>query len=124
MRIERNLGADVIMQFDHVVPGQSDEPSARDAMERTCAGSSAAAPSSPAHARVSRCADANAGALSHRAGRHSCHRCAANRPRAIAAMDDWAGIGIGGLSVGEAKPDMYAMLEVVDGELPPIGPGT
>jgi len=35
MRIERNLGADVIMQFDHVVPGQSDEPSAREAMERS-----------------------------------------------------------------------------------------
>jgi queuine tRNA-ribosyltransferase len=33
-------------------------------------------------------------------------------------MADWRGFGIGGLSVGEAKPDMYAMLEVVDGELP------
>ena len=31
MQIERNLGADVIMQFDHVIPGQSDEASARDA---------------------------------------------------------------------------------------------
>src|SRR6185436_16456499 len=28
------------------------------------------------------------------------------------------GYGIGGLSVGEAKPDMYHILEVVDGELP------
>src|SRR2546421_829789 len=35
MQIERNLGADVIMQFDHVIPGQSDEPSARDASERS-----------------------------------------------------------------------------------------
>src|SRR5215212_3067789 len=35
MRIERNLGADVIMQFDHVIPGQSDEASARDASERS-----------------------------------------------------------------------------------------
>ena len=35
MRIERNLGADVIMQFDHVVPGQSDEAAAREAMERS-----------------------------------------------------------------------------------------
>src|SRR5512141_866450 len=35
MRIERNLGADVIMQFDHVIPGQSDEPNARDASERS-----------------------------------------------------------------------------------------
>ena len=34
--------------------------------------------------------------------------------RAIQDMDDWAGIGIGGLSVGESKPDMYAMLEVTD----------
>ena len=24
MRIERNIGADVIMQFDHVIPGQSE----------------------------------------------------------------------------------------------------
>ncbi|MEO7823659.1 MAG: tRNA guanosine(34) transglycosylase Tgt, partial [Gemmatimonadaceae bacterium] len=35
MQIQRNLGADVIMQFDHVIPGQSDEPSARDASERS-----------------------------------------------------------------------------------------
>src|SRR6185503_4493393 len=35
MRIERNLGADVIMQFDHVIPGQSDAASARDASERS-----------------------------------------------------------------------------------------
>src|SRR3954468_18779440 len=35
MQIERNLGADVIMQFDHVTPGQSDEPAARDASERS-----------------------------------------------------------------------------------------
>src|SRR4051794_21388572 len=35
MQIERNLGADVIMQFDHVIPGQSDPASARDASERS-----------------------------------------------------------------------------------------
>src|ERR671918_1923047 len=35
MAIERNLGADVIMQFDHVIPGQSDEPIAREASERS-----------------------------------------------------------------------------------------
>src|SRR3979411_660671 len=33
MRIERNLGADVIMQFDHVIPGQSEAVIARDASE-------------------------------------------------------------------------------------------
>src|SRR3954464_11991451 len=35
MEIERNLGADVIMQFDHVIPGQSDATAARDASERS-----------------------------------------------------------------------------------------
>ena len=37
---------------------------------------------------------------------------------AIAGMHGWDGFGIGGLSVGEAKPDMYAMLDVVDEALP------
>ena len=32
-------------------------------------------------------------------------------------MNDWSGFGIGGLSVGEAKPAMYEMLEVVDDAL-------
>jgi hypothetical protein len=38
--------------------------------------------------------------------------------RAIRDAGDWLGYGIGGLSVGEGKPDMYAMLDVVDPELP------
>jgi queuine tRNA-ribosyltransferase len=33
-------------------------------------------------------------------------------------MGDWKGFGIGGLSVGEPKPDMYRILEEVDEELP------
>jgi queuine tRNA-ribosyltransferase len=33
-------------------------------------------------------------------------------------MGEWDGFGIGGLSVGEAKPHMYRALEVLDGELP------
>jgi queuine tRNA-ribosyltransferase len=36
----------------------------------------------------------------------------------IQSMDDWVGYGIGGLSVGEAKPEMYAMLDVVNEVLP------
>ena len=36
---------------------------------------------------------------------------------AVQAMDDWRGFGIGGLSVGEQKPEMYAMLEVVSDTL-------
>jgi queuine tRNA-ribosyltransferase len=38
--------------------------------------------------------------------------------RAIRSLGDWLGYGIGGLSVGESTPDMYAMLDVVNEELP------
>jgi queuine tRNA-ribosyltransferase len=33
-------------------------------------------------------------------------------------MNDWDGVAIGGLSVGESKPDMYAALELLHPELP------
>jgi queuine tRNA-ribosyltransferase len=113
MRIERNLGADVIMQFDHVVPGQSDEPTARTAMERSVRW-------------LARClaefetlqAGGHPQALFPivQGGIHATLRRAS--AQAIREMHDWKGIGIGGLSVGEAKPDMYAMLDVVHEELP------
>ena len=35
VRLQRALGADVIMQFDHVIPGQSEFAAARDASERS-----------------------------------------------------------------------------------------
>jgi queuine tRNA-ribosyltransferase len=38
--------------------------------------------------------------------------------REVTGLGDWAGYGIGGLSVGEAKPLMWETLEVLDGELP------
>ena len=114
MQIERNLGADVIMQFDHVIPGQSDEPSAVDAMQRSvrwlerCVAEVA---------RLDR-ESTNRQALFPivQGGVHESLRRAA--ARAIRGLGDWPGFGIGGLSVGESKPDMYRMLEVVDAELP------
>src|SRR3954463_8611826 len=100
MEIERNLGADVIMQFDHVIPGQSDATAARDASERSIRW-------------LARCVAAKA-ALPVIAGRrpqalfpivqggiHEVLRLEA--VRAITSLGDWAGFGIGGLSVGEAK---------------------
>jgi queuine tRNA-ribosyltransferase len=143
MHIERSLGADVIMQFDHVIPGQSDEAAARDASERSIRW-------------LVRCRDelermgngepgtGNGGSLLRAAASSEQH--AASVPgspfpvpvqslfpivqggihanlrqeaaRTIRSIDDWSGYGIGGLSVGESKPDMYAMLEVVNDELP------
>ena len=118
MRIERNLGADVIMQFDHVVPGQSNFEDAREAMERSIRW-------------LDRCRIEFARLLVDdpeaptpvqalfpivQGGIHPELRRAS--AKAIRDMHDWSGIGIGGLSVGETKPDMYGMLEVVHGELP------
>jgi queuine tRNA-ribosyltransferase len=40
----------------------------------------------------------------------------------IGSMHDWPGFGIGGLSVGEEKPAMYEMLDVVDDALPKTHP--
>jgi len=110
MQIERNLGADVIMQFDHVIPGQSDEPKARDASERSIRW-------------LERClaefnkTDDGKQALFPivQGGIHSqLRREAVN---AIQSMDHWKGFAIGGLSVGESKPAMYEMLEVVNAAL-------
>ncbi len=118
MTIERNLGADVIMQFDHVIPGQSELDAARDASERSVRW-------------LARCRDAIA-ALEREAPRPAGFEQALfpilqggihpdlrqTAAREIVAMGDWVGIGIGGLSVGEPKPDMYETLEVSNEALP------
>ena len=119
MRIERNLGADVIMQFDHVIPGQSDaavgarRERAEPALARALPRRVRAAGARGSHSRP----DASRRSFpSSRAA--STPTSAAKRPRAIRDMGDWHGFGIGGLSVGEAKPDMYRILEVVRRRLP------
>jgi queuine tRNA-ribosyltransferase len=116
MRIERNIGADVIMQFDHVIPGQSDEPDARDASERSVRWLARCLSEfkSLDAADDDRC---NTQALFPivQGGIHSSLRREA--AAAIMQMHDWKGFGIGGLSVGEAKPAMYEMLDVVNDAL-------
>ncbi|HMS03853.1 MAG TPA: tRNA guanosine(34) transglycosylase Tgt [Gemmatimonadaceae bacterium] len=118
MQIERNLGADVIMQFDHVVPGQSAHDVAEEAMWRSIRW-------------LERCRTAFTTLLDTdpdaptpvqalfpivQGGIHASLRQAS--AAAIRDVGDWVGYGIGGLSVGEAKPDMYAMLDVTDAALP------
>ncbi|HEY9229699.1 MAG TPA: tRNA guanosine(34) transglycosylase Tgt [Gemmatimonadaceae bacterium] len=137
MQIERNLGADVIMQFDHVIPGQSSESVARDASERSirwlvrCVAEleRLRAGGPPPTTTIVKTpplpgtvfplpAPSHSQALFPivQGGIHDSLRVEA--ARAIRDLADWPGIGIGGLSVGEAKPDMYRILELLDGELP------
>jgi queuine tRNA-ribosyltransferase len=142
MHIERNLGADVIMQFDHVIPGQSNEAAARDASERSvrwlvrCKAefeqlvNSELGTGNRGFELLAAPSSQQAAAIPYslfpvpdqalfpivQGGIHSTLRREASR--VIRSIDDWPGYGIGGLSVGEAKPDMYAMLDVVNEELP------
>ncbi len=115
MGIERNLGADVIMQFDHVIPGQSDEISARDASERSvrwlarCLAAFEAGEEGVADYRKQALFPIVQGGIHPHLRREAA--------QAITSMHSWAGFGIGGLSVGESKPAMYEMLDVVDDAL-------
>ena len=114
MQIERNLGADVVMQFDHVIPGQSDATAARDASERSIRWL----------ARCREAFDSIPAPLGRpqtlfpilQGGIHDELR--RDGAAAITDMHDWRGYAVGGLSVGEAKPDMYRVLERVDDALP------
>ncbi len=116
MRIERNLGADVIMQFDHVIPGQSDETTARDASERSVRWLARCA------AELARLRKADSDRQSQalfpiiQGGIHAELRREA--VDAVRSVGEWPGYGVGGLSVGESKPDMYRILEVVDDAVP------
>jgi queuine tRNA-ribosyltransferase len=116
MQIERNLGADVIMQFDHVIPGQSDEASARDASERSIRWLARCL------AEVKRLDPRDHQALFPivQGGIHVHLR--RDAAKAIREMHDWPGFGIGGLSVGEEKDAMYEMIDVVDDALPKTHP--
>jgi len=145
MQIQRNLGADVVMQFDHVIPGQSDEPSARDASDRSmrwlgrCLAELNRLESRPPALRLMRAAEpdktaVNIGYIPTRTGEFPAQperqalfpivqggihpRLRREAARAIASMHDWHGYAIGGLSVGEEKPAMHEILDVVDEALP------
>src|SRR6266513_411081 len=134
MQIERNLGADVIMQFDHVIAGQSDEGTARDASERSirwlgrCLAEAQrleeGQPLDEETPREEFPADnpRNRQALFPivQGGIHP--RLRREAADAIRSMHDWSGFGIGGLSVGEDKDAMYEMIEVVDDALPKTHP--
>ena len=112
--IQRSLGADVAMAFDECPPGRATRSEAEDACRRTLAW-------------LRRCRDrfeATAGAAAFPQAlfpvlQGSVHDdVRARHAEQVAAIDDWPGFGIGGLSVGEAKGDMWRTLDVLDPILP------
>ena len=116
MEIQRDLGADVVMQLDHVIPGQSDLAQARDASERSVrwlARCKAAWDTQRAAA-----GDSSPQALFPivQGGTHLGLR--REMADTIRGMANWPGYAIGGLSVGESKDDMHAVLDIANNALP------
>lgn len=114
MAIQWALGADVAMAFDHVVPGQSDAGHAEEGMERTLRW-------------LARCRAAHEALAGDHPGRQTLwpivqggtHRALRRRSLdGTLALGRWTGIAIGGLSVGEPKPVMHAVLEDLGPHLP------
>ena len=116
MEIQHALGADIIMAFDECPPGQSTREVAISAHERTLRW-------------LERCRDRFAQLLAE----HGASECQTLLPilqgsvyadlrvdaaRRVPELGDWRGIAIGGLSVGEPKPRMYEILEVLEPVLP------
>ena len=110
MEIQRDLGADIAMAFDHVVPGQAPYHLAREGMERTLRW-------------LERCRVRHAELDGTQTlwpivqgGTHDDLRL-----RSLEGTLDrgpWSGVAIGGLSVGEPKPVMHRVLELLEPGLP------
>lgn len=107
MQIENDLGADIIMQFDVCSPYPCDRVTAEHAMLRTLRWAERC---KKAHTREDQALFGIVqGAFEEDLRIESA--------KALADMD-FPGYGIGGLSVGEPKEQMYALLEKVTPELP------
>jgi queuine tRNA-ribosyltransferase len=110
MEIQRALGADIAMAFDHVVPGQAPYDLAREGMERTLRW-------------LERCRVRHAELDGTQTlwpivqgGTHDDLRL--RSLEGTLERGPWSGVAIGGLSVGEPKPVMHRVLELLEPGLP------
>jgi len=139
MAIERNIGADVIMQLDELVEGGSSHAVSQAAMERSLRWLARARVAFEALTRDGRAAlppfvvpegapplagDADDERMAPpqalfpivQGGTYADLRRASIE--GILQTGDWVGIAVGGLSVGEAKPLMYETFDVCSAQLP------
>ena len=115
MEIQRKLGADVVMALDECPPGGADRATAKAANARTLRW-------------LERCRK-RFRALEHEMPAPSqvlfpvlqgnvFEDLRREHARDFMQAGEWSGFGIGGLSVGEAKQDMWPVLELLHEELP------
>jgi queuine tRNA-ribosyltransferase len=118
MEIQLDLGADIAMAFDHVVPGQAPYDLAREGMERTlrwlerCRGR---------HEELTGRRDGGPATPQTlwpiiQGGTHDDLRL--RSLEGTLERGPWTGVAIGGLSVGEPKPVMHRVLELLEPGLP------
>lgn len=135
MRIERNLGADMIMQLDELIAGGAELSISRAAMERSLRWLARC------HAEFSRIETDGRAPLSlddrHALGSHPSDDVAPppqallpivqggthvvlrrDSMRGILGTGDWEAVAVGGLSVGEQKPTMYDTVAICAADLP------
>jgi queuine tRNA-ribosyltransferase len=111
IEIQWQLGADIAMAFDHVVPGQSSLEAAGDGMERTLRW-------------LDRCKVRHAELADGRQTLWPILQGGIHEELRMRSLDGtldrgaWTGIAIGGLSVGEPKPVMHRILERLEPVLP------
>jgi len=113
--MQRALGADVVMAFDECPPGGCDRATANAACRRTLAW---LARCRDRFARLDEEGVGPAQALLPVLQGNVFDDLRAEQAARTMEMADWPGYGIGGLSVGEEKPDMWRTLEVLDRALP------
>jgi queuine tRNA-ribosyltransferase len=117
MEIQRALGADVIMAFDQCPPGQASREVAEEAYLRTLRWLERCRVRFSEIRAESGARDAQTLFPIVQGGIYPDLRRASARH--TLAAGEWSGIAVGGLSVGEAKPVMYEVLEALEPELPP-----
>jgi queuine tRNA-ribosyltransferase len=125
MEIEWTLGPDIAMAFDHVIPGLATREATIDAHERTLrwlercrirheflktGGASPAPTAPPSSNRGQTLVPIIQGGIHRDLRRESL--------RGILATGDWKALAVGGLSVGEPKAEMQAVLEDLHSVLP------
>src|SRR5881396_2763723 len=109
--IQAKLGSDIAMAFDHVIPGGADEPTARDALDRTLRW---LARCKQRHDEVK----TNEQTLWPIIQGGTLPALRTESLDRILELGPWTGIAIGGLSVGEPKDKMYATIDVLEARLP------
>ncbi|MGH7607349.1 MAG: tRNA-guanine transglycosylase, partial [Gemmatimonadales bacterium] len=122
VEIQWTLGADIAMAFDHVVPGGADAAAARDALDRTLRW-------------LVRCKNRHADLIARPAVRPAGQQTLwpilqggtiaqlrTESLRRTLELGPWTGVAIGGLSVGEPKPQMYETVDLLEASLPPALP--